>query len=144
VIAGVALTFMILLTVTDVILRSFRKPIIGTYELVAFSGAMIIGFSIPFTSWLKGHIYVDFFILKLPQTGRKIFNIVTKCLGIGLFFIISSNLMILGMDLYKSGEVSPTLHIPFYLIIYGIGICCFIQCLVLLCDIVKVFGGKYE
>lgn len=143
-IAGVALTFMILLTVTDVILRSFRKPIIGTYELVAFSGAMIIGFSIPFTSWLKGHIYVDFFILKLPQTGRKIFNIVTKCLGIGLFFIISSNLMILGMDLYKSGEVSPTLHIPFYLIIYGIGICCFIQCLVLLCDIVKVFGGKYE
>lgn len=144
VIAGVALTFMILLTVADVILRSFRKPIIGTYELVAFSGAMIIGFSIPLTSWLKGHIYVDFFILKLPQTGRKIFNIVTKCLGIGLFLIISSNLMILGMDLYKSGEVSPTLHIPFYLIIYGIGICCFFQCLVLLCDIVKVLGGKYE
>lgn len=144
VIAGVALTFMILLTVADVILRSFRSPIVGTYELVAFSGAVVIGFSIPITSWLKGHIYVDFFILKLPQTGRKIFNIVTKCLGIGLFLIISSNLMILGMDLYKSGEVSPTLHVPFYLIIYGIGICCFFQCLVLLCDIVKIFGGEYE
>ena len=32
VVAGIAITFMMFLTVTDVILRSFRKPIIGTYE----------------------------------------------------------------------------------------------------------------
>jgi TRAP-type C4-dicarboxylate transport system permease small subunit len=42
--AAVALTFMILLTVADVILRSFRKPIIGTYELVALSGRSSSGF----------------------------------------------------------------------------------------------------
>lgn len=36
IIAGTALTFMMLLTVADVILRSFRRPIPGTYELVAF------------------------------------------------------------------------------------------------------------
>jgi TRAP-type C4-dicarboxylate transport system permease small subunit len=143
-VAGVALIFMILITVADVTLRSFRRPIIGTYELVALSGAVIIGFSIPLTSWLKGHIYVDFFILKLPQKGRKIFNIVTKCLGIGLFLIIGSNLMIFGMELHKAGEVSPTLHVPFYPIIYGIGGCCFFQCFVLFCDIVKIFGEEYE
>ena len=49
-IAAVALGFMILLTVADVILRYFRRPIIGTYEMVALSGAVIIGFSLPFTS----------------------------------------------------------------------------------------------
>lgn len=143
-IAAVALAFMILLTVADVILRSFRKPIIGTYEIVALSGAVIIGFSIPFTSWMKGHINVDFFILKLPPKGRKIFNLITKCLGIGLFLIIGWNLIVLGMDLYKAGEVTPTRHIPFYPILYGIGICCFFQCLVLFCDIVKILGEKYE
>lgn len=143
-IAAVALALMILLTVADVILRSFRRPIIGTYEMVALSGAIIIGFSIPFTSWMKGHINVDFFILKLPPRGRKIFNLVTKCLGIGLFLIIGWNLIILGMDLHKAGEVTPTRHIPFYPVLYGIGICCFLQCLVLFCDMVKILGGKYE
>jgi len=144
VIAGIGLTFMILITVADVILRSFRRPILGTYELVALSGAVVIGFSIPFTSWIKGHIYVDFFILKLPQTGRKVFSLVTKCLGIGLFLIIGINLFVLGMDLKKAGEVSLTLHVPFYPVIYGIGICCFFQCFVLLGDIVKIHGRKDE
>lgn len=141
-IAAVALAFMILLTVADVILRSFRKPIIGTYEIVALSGAVIIGFSIPFTSWMKGHINVDFFILKLPPRGRRIFHLVTKCLGIGLFLILGWNLIILGMDLHKAGEVTPTRHIPFYPILYGIGVCCFFQCFVLFCDIVKIHGGN--
>ncbi len=144
VISGAALIFMILLTVTDVILRSFRAPVVGTFELVAFSGAVVIGFSLPFTSWLRGHIYVDFLILELPLRARRIANIFTRCLGIGLFLVIASNLIILGMELYNSGEVSPTLHVPFYLVVYGIGICCFVQCLVLVCDIVKIIGGGYE
>jgi len=144
VISGAALIFMILLTVTDVILRSFRAPVVGTFELVAFSGAVVIGFSLPFTSWLRGHIYVDFLILELPLRARRIANIFTRCLGIGLFLVIASNLIILGMELYNSGEVSPTLHVPFYLVVYGIGICCFVQCLVLVCDIVKIIGGQYE
>jgi TRAP-type C4-dicarboxylate transport system permease small subunit len=144
VISGVALVFMILITVADVILRSFRTPIVGTFELVAFSGAVVIGFSLPFTSWLKGHIYVDFFILGLSPGPRKIVNVVTRCLGIGLFLVIASNLLILGMELYNSGEVSPTLHLPFYLVVYGIGVCAFAQCLVLACDIIKIIGGQYE
>jgi TRAP-type C4-dicarboxylate transport system permease small subunit len=143
-IAAVALGFMILLTVADVIMRYFRRPIIGTYEMVALSGAVIIGFSIPFTSWMKGHINVDFLILKLSPKGRKIFNLVTKCFGIGLFLIIGWNLIILGMDFHKVGEVTPTRHLPIYPVLYGVGICCFFECLVLLCDIVKIFAGKYE
>ena len=48
-----SLAFIVLITVADVILRSFRRPIVGTYELVAFSGAVAMGFSIPLTSWAK-------------------------------------------------------------------------------------------
>jgi TRAP-type C4-dicarboxylate transport system permease small subunit len=143
-IAGIALSFIMFLTVADIILRSFRKPIVGTYEVVAFSGAVVIGFSVPLTSWMRGHIYVDFLILKFSQKARNIFNIVTRFLGIWLFIMIGWNLISYGMDLQKSGEVSLTLQIPFYPVAYGVGICCFIQCLVLLCDILKIFGGKYE
>jgi len=144
VIAGVSLTFLMLLTVMDVILRSLKRPIVGTYELVAFSGAIVIGFAVPLTSWVRGHIYVDFFILRFSQRVRNVFNIATRCLVIVLFFLIGWNLIKYGIDLQKSGEVSLTLQMPFYPIAYGVGLCCFIQCLVLVCDIIKIFGGEYE
>jgi TRAP-type C4-dicarboxylate transport system permease small subunit len=144
VIAGISITFIVFLTVTDVILRTFRRPVVGTYELVAFSGAVVIGFSLPLTSWLRGHIFVDFFILKFSRKVRDVFNILTRFVGIGLFFLIGWNLLKYGMDLQKSGEVSLTLQLPFFPVAYGVGIACFIQCLVLICDILKVFGGKYE
>lgn len=144
VIAGMSLTFLMLLTISDVILRFFKRPIVGTYELVAFSGAVVIGFSLPFTSWVRAHIFVDFFIIKFPKRVRNIFNITTRCIVIILFFLIGWNLIKYAMDLQKSGEVSLTLQIPFYPVAYGIGICCFIQCLVMFCDILKIFGGEYE
>jgi TRAP-type C4-dicarboxylate transport system permease small subunit len=144
VIAGIAITFIMLLTVSDVILRSFRQPIVGTYELVAFSGAIVVGFAIPLTSCLRGHIYVDFFTGKLPKTARSVFNLITRCMGIGLFLLIGWNLIKVGIDLQQSGEVSLTLQLPFYPVAYGVAVSCFVQCLVLLADIAKIFRGSYE
>jgi TRAP-type C4-dicarboxylate transport system permease small subunit len=144
VIAGISLTFLMLLTIADVILRGFKRPVVGTYELVAFAGAVAIGFSVPMTSWVRGHIFVDFFILKFSRKVRNIFNIASRGVVIILFFLIGWNLIRYGMDLQKSGEVSLTLQVPFYPVAYGIGICCFIQCLVMVCDIVKISGGKFD
>jgi len=143
-IAGISLSFLMFLTIFDVILRFFRKPIVGTYELVALAGAVVIGFSVPLTSWLRGHVYVDFLILKFSQKTRNIIYILTRCLVIWLFLMIGWNLIKYGMDLHKSGEVSLTLQVPFYPVAYGLAICCFIQCLVIFCDILKILGGKYE
>jgi TRAP-type C4-dicarboxylate transport system permease small subunit len=143
-IAGIAITFAMLLTVCDVILRAFRAPIVGTYELVAFTGAVVIGFALPMTSWIRGHIFVDFLVLRMPPIVQKIFNFVTRLIGIVLFYLIGWNLIKMASDLQESGEVSPTIQLPFYPIAFAIGICCFVQCLVLVADIVKIFGGKYE
>jgi TRAP-type C4-dicarboxylate transport system permease small subunit len=143
-IAGISLIFLMLLTVMDVILRYLKRPIVGTYEVVAFAGAIVIGFSLPFTSWMRAHIFVDFFILRLSQKIRNGFYIVTRILVVMLFFLIGWNLLGYGTDLYRSGEVSLTIQMPFYPIAYGVGLCCFVQCLVLVCDVIKVLGGEYE
>ncbi|MCX8023558.1 MAG: TRAP transporter small permease [Syntrophorhabdaceae bacterium] len=143
-ISAFILAFMVLLTVADVVLRSMRSPILGTYEMVGLLGAIIISFSIPVTSWQRGHIKVDFLVLKLPSGARKIFNIVTRIIAIALFIVIGWNIVLLGMDLKKAGEVTPTRHIPYYPVLYSIGFCCFFQCLVLIADIVKVIRGEYE
>lgn len=142
--AGIALTVLMLITVTDVFLRSLGRPIVGIFELVAFFGAVVIGFSLPFTSWVRGHIYVDILVTKLPPKGRSAVHLATRCMGLGLFLLIGWNLIKMGADLSRSGEVSPTLQMPFYPVVYGVGAACLLQCLVLFCDIVKVLRGQYE
>lgn len=144
-ISGFALVFIMLLTVADVCLRNlFQKPIIGTYEFVGMAAAVVIGFALPITSWLRGHIFVDFFIQKFSPKVRAGFNIVTRLLCIGLFILIVWNLFLFANNLYVSGEVTPTRHIPFYPIAYGLGVVFIIQCFVFVGDIIKVIGGKYE
>jgi len=144
VIAGISLTFLMLLTISDVALRFFKMPIRGTYEMVSYAGAIVIGFSLPLTSWFRGHIFVDFLVLRFSQKAQNIFNLTTRCVVLALFLLIGWNLMKYGMDLYQSGEVTPTLRLPFYPIAYGVGVCCFIECLVMVGDICKILGGEYE
>jgi TRAP-type C4-dicarboxylate transport system permease small subunit len=144
VIAGVFLVFMMLLTTFDVILRAFGRPIIGTYEMVALSGGMVIGFSVPITSWVRGQIYVDFVYQKFSKKIQNIFNYVTRCMGIVLFLFIAVNLVRMATDMYRSGEVSLTLQLPFYPVAYGIGFAFFVQVLVLIIDMTKIAGGEYE
>jgi len=144
VVGEIALTFMMFLTVADVILRSFKKPIVGTYELVAFSAAVAIGFSLPLTSWMRGHVYVDLFTVRLSSKVRAMLNIATRCIVLTLFLLIGWRLIRYGINLHRVKEVSMTLQLPFYPVAHGLGVCCFIQCLVMLCDIVKISGGTYE
>jgi TRAP-type C4-dicarboxylate transport system permease small subunit len=144
IIAGCALTLMMLITVTDVVLRALRMPIVGTYELVAFGGGIVIGFAVPLTSMMKIQVYVDVVTSKLPKAARMGLNVITRLMGVGLFSLAGWNLVKMGMDMIRTGEVSLTLQLPFYPIAFGIGLAFFIQCLVLVAQIFQVFGGTYD
>ena len=144
VIAGVALVFMMTLTTCDVILRVFSRPIVGTYEIVAFTGGVVVGFALPVTSWVRGQIFVDFFYQKFPRYWQDVLNVITRLMSVILFAFMGWNLMILASDMVRSGEVSLTLQIPFYPIAFGIGFACFVECLVLIGDLTKIAGGQYE
>lgn len=143
-IGGAALTFMMLLTVTDVTLRAFGRPIIGTYEVVALSLALVIGFTIPKVSFDRGHVFMEVVLERLPGKGKHLLNTFTRILCILLFLMIGYNLFSAGNEFHRSGEVSPTLQIPFYPLAYGVGVCCYIQCLVFVNDIMNIWRGDYE
>lgn len=138
IIGGCAVVFMMLNTVADVILREFKKPIVGTYELVGFAAAVVLGFSIPYTTTLKGHICVDFFTLKFKPKAKKFWLIITRILGLVLFAFMGYEMIVMSSDLKSSGEVSATIQMPFYPIAFGIGICLFFQVITLIADLIKV------
>jgi TRAP-type C4-dicarboxylate transport system permease small subunit len=77
-ISGLTLAFMLLFTLTDVLMRAFGKPIVGDFEIISFLGAVVIGFAIPYTTLLKGHIVVDFFIEKLSRNVRDGMQVATR------------------------------------------------------------------
>ncbi|MHB8111248.1 MAG: TRAP transporter small permease [Syntrophorhabdaceae bacterium] len=137
--ASIVLFLMMMLTVVDVALRLFWKPITGTYELVAMAGAVVIGFAIPQTSWDKAHIAVDFLLEDRSRAVRVIFMCFTKGLGILLFLLLGSYLLMKANHLYRSGDVSLTLQIPYYPVAYGLAFCSFLEALVLLLNIYLLF-----
>ena len=144
IIAGIAVTVMMLLTVADVLLRAGGHPIIGTYEIVALLLALVIGFGIPQVSLDRGHVYMDFLLEKLSKRGKKVMHTFTRLFCIIFFLPLGYNLFNVGARFHASGEVSATIKIPFYPVAYGVAVCCLLECCVFIFDIVRVWRGEYE
>jgi len=143
-IAGIAVTFMMVLTVADVLLRAGGHPIIGTFEIVALLLGLVIGFGIPQVSLDRGHVYMEFLLDKFSKRGKNLMNTFTRGLCLILFAFIGYNLFNVGARFHASGEVSPTIKIPFYPVAYGVAVCCLLECCVFIFDIVKIWRGEYE
>ena len=143
-IAGIALTFMMFLTVADVLLRAGGRPIIGTYEIVALLLALVIGFGIPQVSLDRGHVYMEFLLDKLSKRGRKVMHTLTRVLCLMMFAFIGYNLLSVGAAYQASGEVTATLQLPFYPVVYGVAVCCVLECCVFIFDMMRILGDQYE
>jgi TRAP-type C4-dicarboxylate transport system permease small subunit len=128
---GAALVGMMFVTVADVVLRSFKSPITGTYELVGFLGAVAIGFSLPQTSLDKGQVLMDFLTRRLSAVPARVLGALTRAIGAGLFALIAWNLFAMGADLRRTGDETPLLHLPHFLLAWGIATACAVECLVL-------------
>jgi TRAP-type C4-dicarboxylate transport system permease small subunit len=144
VISGVALTFIVLLTTADVLMRAFGSPIIGTYEIVAMCGGIVIGFITPITAWMRGHVYVDFLVKKFSNPVQNSVNVFTRCIGIGMFIVVGVNVGMMGNNFRRAGEISSSLQLPLYPVAYAVALSFFVLAMVLVCDILKIRGGRYE
>ena len=129
--AAGSVTAMMFLTVSDVILRLFRHPIPGTYEIVGFLGAVFVSFSLAYTSIQKGHIAVDFLVEKLSGTAQRAIELTTSLVCALLFAAVSWQSVLYGGSLKTTGEVSLTVQIPLYPFVYGISVGCGLLSLVL-------------
>ncbi|RPI99499.1 MAG: TRAP transporter small permease [Deltaproteobacteria bacterium] len=142
-ISGLTLAFMFLFTLTDVLMRAFGKPIVGDFEVISFLGAVVIGFAIPYTALLKGHIIVDFAIEKLPKKVGDGIQIATRIIVIAFFLWVGWNFVGMSLDLIRTKEVTPVFRLPYYPISFGLAFCCVVQCFPLLSQIGKIIGGRH-
>jgi TRAP-type C4-dicarboxylate transport system permease small subunit len=143
-VAGIGLVFMMAMTMADITMRALGRPIVGSIELISFSGAIIIGFAVPYSSWMRSHVIVDFLVERLSPRARRSMELVTKLAGVVLFLFMGVNFVLYSLTLMKTGEVSAGLRIPYYPITFGLALSCFLESLTLFADLMKVSGGRND
>ncbi len=134
-IAGAAVVAMMFLVTSDVLLRFFRHPIPGTYEIAGLLGTVVVSFSLASTFLEKGHIVVECLVRKLPRKTREIVEGINGIVSFFLFALVTWQCWRYGTTLKESGEVSLTVQIPLYPFLYGISAGCGLLCLVILSDL---------
>jgi TRAP-type C4-dicarboxylate transport system permease small subunit len=135
--AAGALVVMMALTCCDVVLRFFRHPIPGTYEIVGLLGTMIISFSLAYTTAEKGHIAVEFIVSRFGRKVQSGIDAVNNFLALLLFAVITWQSALYALDLKASKEVSLTVQIPIHPFVFGIAAGCGLVCFVLALDLYK-------
>jgi len=144
-VAGGTVFFMMTLTVADVVLRIFGKPIVGSYELVTICGAVVIAFALPKTSLDRGNISVDLLMDRCSKVVRTRMFVVTRIFCIVLFVFLTWFLTMKGYGLYKNSTLYSILQVPRYYLIYVLAFCCLGETVVLAADIVRGWDtGKGE
>ena len=137
-VAGVGLVGMLGLIIADIIgNKFFKNPIPGAIEIVAFLGVVVTAFAIAYTQILRGHIRVEFIVMRLPVRVQAIIASFVLLLGIVLFAMLAWRSYEFGRVLQATGEVSMTQGIPFYPFVHALGFCCIPVCLVLLVELLK-------
>ncbi len=142
-VASASLVGMMLLTCADVVMRYlFSRPIIGTYDLVSLMGAVLVSFAMPYTMLKKGHVAVEFLIQYLSRGKQLVIETFTHLLGISLFLVLVWQAILLSRDMKAAGEVTPTLLLPFYPILYCMAICFFGLCLAILVNLLHIWTKR--
>jgi TRAP-type C4-dicarboxylate transport system permease small subunit len=123
-IAAAAVVGMMALTCLDVILRFFRHPIPGAYEVVGMLGAVFVSFSLARTSMDQGHIAVDFVVQRFPERLQHAVEAINTGICALLFTVLCRQCVLYALDLKASGEVSMTLQMPIHPFVFGIAVGC--------------------
>jgi len=132
------LVAMLSLIVADIIgIKLFNWPIPGGIEIVAFLGVVVTAFAIAYTQVLRGHIQVEFVVMRLPKRVQAVIRAFVCLLGLVLFALLAWRSYDFGRVLQVTGEVSMTQRIPFYPFVYTIAFCCIPVCLVLLVEFLR-------
>ena len=142
-VASAALVLMMVLSCADIFMRYlFNSPITGTYDIVGLSGAVLAAFAMPYTMLKKGHVAVELLVQSLSRGKRMVVETFSHLLGISLFLMLVWQALLLSRDMKAAGEVTPTLLLPFYPIVYCMAVCFFALCLAILVNLLQVWTKR--
>lgn len=142
----VAVVFMMLITVVDVVLRKFfLSPILGVTEYSQMIMVVIL-LAAASTGMADGHIKVDLVSSKLPKKAQDVCDIITMILTVSISMLMASSIAYAGYKAILSGLKFLTVKIsqaPFILL-YALGM--FVMGIAAICLLIEAIrrAKKHE
>ena len=124
VVSGLGIVVMMTVTCADVLLRESPWPLVGAVDLVKLTGAITIACALPYTTAVKGHVAIEYFFQKLSHMGRVVVDSLVRVLGIMLFGALAWQGVGKALQLQATGEVTMTLQIPVFWVMYVVAFSC--------------------
>jgi TRAP-type C4-dicarboxylate transport system permease small subunit len=143
-VSGAAIVGLTALAAANVMLRPFGKPVAGSYELIGFLGAIAVACGLGYTQLAKGHIIVNIITDKFSPAVNRMLDAVNHVVGAFFWGLVAWQTVKWGISIGRSGELSPTLQIPYYPVVFlaAAGLAVFAVTLAL--DFVLIFAPKEE
>lgn len=145
--AQVAMVFIMVVIVANVILRIPWKPLGGTVELVEMAGAILLALGVAYTAMLKGHIMVGILVEKFPPRIRRLTDIIVNLIALVFSFILARELLFYALNMLSRGYETGHLKIPVAPSIFLVAFGFIMLCMVLLLNVLRAAqslakGGK--
>ena len=103
---------------------------------------MIIGLALPATSRAKGHVATDVLLGRLPARARRSLAVGTRVIGVVVFLLAGWGMVMMGIRLKVSGEVTAVLALPFHYVAYAIGGAFWMQTLILFSEMFETRNSQ--
>ena len=133
---AVALVGMMVMTVFDVITRALATPIFGAVEIVSLLAVLVLACAMPMTHVEKGHVGVGLLVGRFKPRTQALVDAATGVLGTVLFAIVSWQMFLYAATMKASGEVSMSMELPTYVLIYAVAVAFAVLALVILVEVI--------
>jgi TRAP-type C4-dicarboxylate transport system permease small subunit len=106
------------MAVANMVLRPLGIPLTGSFELMGLGCAVTAALGFALAQEQKSHIAVDILFSHFPPVVRAVLNAIGCLICTLLFTAASWRLFHMGLIQLETGEVSETLRLPFYPVIW--------------------------
>lgn len=141
----VVLTAMVVLTITDILLRRFfNSPLVFSYEITKFM-LLVYVFSVgPYSFSSNRSISIDVLTTRYPPNIRKITEMIARLIGSILWGLICWRTIHQAIFLWEMGQISGLLKIPFFPFTFFVAFGALLLALVLLIQAFEVLTGEIK
>ena len=109
------LALMMLLTVSDVLMRYFfRRPLSGTTELTEVMMVVVVFLALAWSAVTRGHLKVDLVVSRFSPRVQAVVDSVTLLVGLGMLVIITWRSFIESMSVQATSSLLKFPMYPFH------------------------------
>ena len=140
-VSGVLLAALALMSGVNAAFRLAGRPLSAPFELSGYLAATMVALALAETQRRRGHVEIDMFTRLYPARVKRWIGAFNVLVGALLVAALATQIAFRAMTLYRAGEVSETLKIPYEPMMFGVSFGLYLLAASFLTDFVLIAFG---